>query len=190
MRFAAYFVLPAACVAWWAGAGVKPVRADVRDCVCNLESPDIANIRACGLCVEAAKHPASEHVFLVKDNDPTKPNRWLALPRAHYDGANPLARMSAAERLELWNAAIAKGEELWGDSWAVAMNGDIARRQCHPHLHVGKLLEGNEKDNGYYVDDAAHLPAIDDGTGFWFHPVGKRLHVHAGEQVDETVLMR
>lgn len=167
--------------------------ADVRGCVCDLASPDVAQIRGCGLCVEAAKHPASEHVLLVKDNDPTKPNRWLAMPRAAYDGANPLARMSAAERLELWNAAIARGRELWGDAWGIAMNGDIARRQCHAHVHIGKLLEGKEpanNDNGYYVDGPADLPAIADGTGLWFHPAGKRLHVHAGEQINESVLMR
>jgi hypothetical protein len=34
------------------------------------------------------------------------------------------------------------------------------------------------------------LPAIADGTGLWFHPVGKRLHVHLGEQITETALMR
>jgi CDP-diacylglycerol pyrophosphatase len=173
-----------------AGIATGSAFADVRDCVCNLDSPDIAQTRACSLCVEVAKHPASERVILVKDNDPTKPNRWLALPRAAYDGANPLAKMSAGERLELWNAAIAKGRELWGDSWAVAFNGDIARRQCHAHVHIGKLLDGHENDNGYYVDDAGQLPAIADGTGLWFHPAGKRLHVHAGEQINESVLMR
>jgi diadenosine tetraphosphate (Ap4A) HIT family hydrolase len=164
--------------------------ADVRDCICDLTNPDISRMRGCSLCVEAAKHPATERIILVKDNDPTKPNRWLVLPRAVYDGANPLAKMSAAERLELWNAAVARGKELWGDQWAVAMNGDIARRQCHAHVHVGRLLEGEEKDNGSYADSVADLPAISDGTGLWFHPAGKRLHVHTGEQITETVLMR
>jgi hypothetical protein len=138
----------------------------------------------------AAKHPASEHVILLKDNDPTKPNRWLAIPQAHIDGSDPLPRMSAPERLALWNAAIAKGRELWGDAWGVAMNGDIARRQCHAHVHVGKLLGDKENDNGYYIEDASQLPAIADGTGLWFHPVGGRLHVHIGEQITESVLMR
>jgi hypothetical protein len=190
MRFWVYLGLMGVCVSFWVGSGAKTARADVRDCVCNLESPAIAQTHGCSLCVEAAKHPASEHVIEVKDNDPTKPNRWLMLPREHYDGANPLAKMSAAERTELWSAAIAKGVELWGDSWAVALNGDIARRQCHAHVHVGKLLEDKENDNGYYVDGPAQLPAIADGTGLWFHPAGKRLHVHAGEQINETVLMR
>jgi CDP-diacylglycerol pyrophosphatase len=180
MRFVAYSVLLAVCA----------IRADVRDCVCDLSSPETAQIRGCSLCVEAEKHPASERIVYVKDNDPAKPNRWLAMPRKAFDGADPLVKMSAAERLELWNAAIAKGNELWEDRWAVAMNGDIARRQCHLHVHVGKLLDGKELDNGYYVDGAAQLPAPSDGTGLWFHPSGKRLHVHTGEQITESVLMR
>jgi diadenosine tetraphosphate (Ap4A) HIT family hydrolase len=169
---------------------VCAIRADVRDCVCDLASPQIATTRGCSLCIEAAKHPESEKIILVRDNDPTKPNRWLVLPRAVYDGSNPLARMSAAERLDLWNAAVAKGVELWGDRWAVAMNGDIARRQCHAHVHVGKLLEGQETEQGVYINGIADLPAIADGTGLWFHPAGKRLHLHTGEQITETVLMR
>jgi hypothetical protein len=180
MRFAVWVVLLATC----------GVRADVRDCACDLSLPGIAEVRGCSLCIEAAKHLSSERVILVKDSDPTKPNRWLALPCKTIDGANPLAQMSAADRLELWNAAIAKGVELWGDGWGVAMNGDIARRQCHAHVHVGKLLEGKENDNGVYVESAAQLPVISDGTGLWFHPVNGKLHVHAGEQVNETVLMR
>lgn len=166
------------------------LRGDVRECVCGLTSATIKETPGCSLCIEAAKHPASERVIVVRDNDQTKPNRWLAIPRAPFDGANPLAKMNASERLELWTAAVAKGTELWGTTWAIAMNGDIARRQCHAHVHVGKLLDGKENDNGYYIEGIAQLPAIDDGTGLWFHPAGNRLHVHRGEQITETVLMR
>ncbi|MES1261587.1 MAG: hypothetical protein ABUS49_07625 [Acidobacteriota bacterium] len=165
--------------------------ADVRDCVCDLASPALSETRACSLCVEAEKHSPDDKVFLVQDIDPSKPNRWLAVPRAVYDGANPLARMSAEERLRLWTTAIAKGREMWGDSWAVAMNGDIARRQCHAHVHIGKLLVTDEvTETGVYIDGPVRLPAIADGTGIWFHPAGRGLHVHTGEQITETVLMR
>jgi hypothetical protein len=166
------------------------VHADVRDCVCTLSSPAISETRGCSLCIEASKQSAGAPVFLVRDNDPTKPNRWLALTAQHYDGANPLARMTAGERLALWKAAIAKGKEMWDDGWAVAMNGDIARRQCHPHVHVGKLLEGKESGGGIYVDGPEQIPVVSDGTGLWFHAEGNRLHVHTGEQINETVLMR
>jgi diadenosine tetraphosphate (Ap4A) HIT family hydrolase len=180
MRSALLPALLAACL----------LRADVRDCVCSLESPATPELRTCSLCIEAAKHDAAERIILVRDIDPAKPNRWLALPRAPFDGANPLAHMSAPERLELWSAAIAKATDTWGAAWGIAMNGDIARRQCHAHVHIGKLLEGKENDNGFYVDSAAQLPAISDGTGLWFHPSNGKLHVHAGEQITESVLLK
>lgn len=166
------------------------VHADIRGCVCNLEEPETAQMRACSLCIAAEKYPATDSLILVRDNAPTKPNRWLILPRAKYDGANPLSQMSAAERLAMWTMAIGKARELWGDSWGIAMNGDIARNQCHAHAHIGKLLDGKETETGIYIDTPDQLPAISDGTGLWFHPVGKRLHVHLGEQITETVLMR
>lgn len=166
------------------------LRADVRDCVCGVSSPGIAQTRGCSLCLEAEKHPAGDLAFLVRDVDPNKPNRWLALPRGQYDGANPLPRMTEAERLAMWNLAIAKGRELWVDSWAVAMNSDFRRMQCHEHVHIGKLLDGQETTSGVYVDGPAQLPVVTDGTGLWFHPAGNRLHVHTGEQAAEFVLMK
>lgn len=174
--------------------------SDIRGCECDLQSPLTAGIRGCSLCLEAEKRPVGEEYFLLRDVNPTKPNRWLALPRKAFDGVSPLSKMAAGERLALWNLAIGKAKELWGDGWAVAMNGDISRTQCHLHVHIGKLLEsqepGEEKPDapkraaGVYVDGPGELPALADGTGLWFHPVGKRLHVHAGEQTTETVLLR
>lgn len=165
--------------------------ADVRNCTCDLTSPSITTTRGCSLCLEAAKHEPDETVFMVRDNDPTKPNRWLVVPRASYDGANSLAQMAPDERLLLWTTAIAKAKEVWGDAWGIAMNGDISRRQCHAHVHVGKLIVSDaEATPGNYIDSPAGLPAIADGTGLWFHPAGDRLHVHAGDQTTETVLMR
>ena len=98
--------------------------------------------------------------------------------------------MSAPDRLAMWNMAIAKGRELRGDGWAVALNGDIARRQCHEHVHIGKLLDGNETGKAIYVDGPSQLPVMADGAGLWFHPARTRLPVHTGEQINETVLMR
>src|SRR5579859_4023438 len=140
--------------------------ADVRNCVCDLTSPTIAETRGCSLCVEAEKHPATEKIILARDNDPTKPNRWLAIPRAATsDGANPLARMSSDERLLLWSTALAKAREVWGASdWGIAMNGDIARRQCHAHIHIGKLLDEKKtaevESAGIFIESAKELPAI------------------------------
>jgi diadenosine tetraphosphate (Ap4A) HIT family hydrolase len=165
------------------------LRADVRGCTCDLSDPATAQVRGCSLCVEAARHPASERIIVLRDNSPAKPNRWLVVPHAAFDGESPLTRMSEAERLELWNAAISKANEVWGTAWGIAMNGDKSRSQCHLHVHIGKLLDGKEDDNGFYVDDAAQLPAIADGTGLWFHPLNGKLHVHSGEAT-ELVLMK
>jgi hypothetical protein len=176
--------------------GTQTAKSDVRNCLCDLALPQTRTTRACSLCLEADK--STEAVFLLKDINPTKPNRWLALPRASYDGPNPLAQMPADERLALWTLAVTKAKDLWGDSWAIAMNGDISRTQCHAHVHIGKLLENQEPENspeqkrapGVYINSLAELPAIADGTGLWFHPEGNRFHLHVGEQTTEPVLMR
>ena len=177
------------CILLLALGGVV-ARSDVRGCECVVESSLTANIRGCSLCMEAEKHPVNEKFFLLRDTSPSKPNRWLALPRAPFDGANPLARMGAEDRLALWTLAIAKGKEVWGDGWGVAFNSDISRQQCHLHVHVGKLLDGQEKEGGITVAGPADLPVISDGTGLWFHPVAGKLHVHSAELTTETVLLR
>jgi len=164
--------------------------ADVRDCACNAADPAKFAARECGLCREAEKQAAGTGVFFLKDVNPRKPNRWLALPRAHFEGAQVLLGMSPAERTAFWTAAIAKARELWGDKWALAMNGDGARTQCHSHVHIGRLLDGVEIDNFVVVSGPSEIPVPRDGTGLWIHPQGDKLHVHLGEQIAETVLLR
>lgn len=163
------------------------LRADVRNCACDVAKPESMAARECGLCREAESQPADAPVFFLKDNNPRKPNRWLALPRAHV---HELAAMTPEARLALWNAAIEKGKSLWGDQWGLAVNGDERRTQCHAHIHIGKLLDGVETPNFVEIAGPAGIPIPTDGTGFWVHPVGGRLHVHTGEQVTEFVLMR
>jgi hypothetical protein len=164
--------------------------ADVTRCACDLSNPDSLAARECGLCREAEKQPPGESVFFLKDINPRKPNRWLALPRAHGKAQHSLAEMSAAQRLELWTAAIAKAKELWGDQWGLAMNGDEQRTQCHMHIHIGKLLDGVETPNLVIVNGAAQIPVPEDGDGLWVHPDAGKLHVHFAEQITETVLLR
>lgn len=161
--------------------------ADVRNCVCDLTNPESMAARECSLCREAENQPPEPSIFFLKDNNPRKPNRWLALPRAH---THALGEMSAADRLAFWNAAIEKARALWGDQWGLAMNGDERRTQCHTHIHIGKLLDNVETSSAVVVDDASLIPVPKDGSGFWVHPAGQKLHVHAGEQVTEFVLMR
>jgi hypothetical protein len=166
-------------------------RADISHCACDVANPESMAARECGLCREAEKQPADMLVFLLKDNNPRKPNRWLVLPRGHGKAGDPLASMTAGQRTALWTAAMEKGRELWGDKWGLAYNGDISRTQCHAHVHVGKLLDGIETDNFMVVSGPAQIPTPKDGTGLWVHTIeGGKLHVHTGEQITETVLLR
>ena len=161
--------------------------ADVRACACDVAKPESLAARECGLCREAENQPADVAVFFVKDINPRKPNRWLALPRAHV---HALAGMTPEARVTLWNAAFEKAKSLWGAGWGLAMNGDERRTQCHTHIHIGKLLDGVENLDFVEVAGVADIPVPKDGAGFWIHPVGGKLHVHSGEQVTEFVLMR
>ncbi len=168
-----------------------PVFGDVRTCHCDSANMAAMELqRECSLCVEAEKQPAYVEVFFLKDKNPTKPNRLLALPRTHGAGGHDLSSLPAAVRHILWAAAITKAQELWGNNWGIAYNGDERRTQCHTHLHIGKLLDGQETAQFAVANTAADIPAPTDGTGLWVHPVGGKLHVHTGEQVNEFVLMR
>ncbi len=163
--------------------------ADISTCACDPTQPATMEARDCGLCREAAKQPAEVPVFFLKDINPRKPNRWLALPRALRKGMFTLGQMTQAERDQLWSEAIRKAAEMWGDGWGLAYNGDLVRTQCHPHVHIGKLLKGIETDNFIVVEKVSEIP-VPDGDGLWIHPAGNKLHVHLGEQICETVLLR
>ena len=143
--------------------------------------------RECGLCREAEKQPKDIAVFFLKDINPHKPNRWLALPRSH---AHSFYAMPPAERLVFWTATIAKARELFGDRWGLAVNGDPSRTQCHAHAHIGQLAEDVETPNFTLLDGPAGIPFPNDGSGFWVHPMGNKLHVHLGDEITETVLLR
>ncbi|MEX2262032.1 MAG: hypothetical protein WD696_08765 [Bryobacteraceae bacterium] len=166
------------------------VWGDVTQCACDPGRPASMEARECGLCREAEKQPEHAGVFFLKDINPRKPNRWLALPRHHWKIQHSLAGMTREQRSRLWTEAIAKARELWGDRWALAVNGDERRTQCHAHIHIGKLLNGVETPNFLVVNGPAEIPAPNDGAGLWVHPAGNRLHVHLGEQLTETVLLR
>lgn len=167
------------------------VRADVRTCHCDPSNPSsMEEDRQCSLCIEAERQPPYLDVFFLKDKNPTKPNRLLALPRAHAAGGHPLSSLSPETRHLLWAMSITKAQELWGNDWGIAYNGEEKRTQCHTHLHIGKLLPDQENTRSVTVAGPADIPAPTDGTGLWVHPVAGKLHVHLGEQVNEFVLMR
>ncbi len=167
-----------------------PLGADVRHCACDVAKPETLEARECALCREAEAQPAEPPVFFLKDTNPRKPNRTLALPRAHGKGQNALADMEPLQRQQLWSAAIEKARSIWGEEWGLAINGETARTQCHAHIHIGKLLQGVETPQFVVVKGPAQIPVPTDGSGMWVHPDGGKLHVHLNEQITETVLLR
>lgn len=171
-------------------AGIFGLRADVRGCHCDLNNAAEMAEKDCSLCRVAESEPAYVTVFFLKDANPTKPDRELALPRAHGPGEHLLSSLSPETRLELWSAAIARAQELWGNDWGIAGNGVTKRTQCHTHLHIGKLLPLEKDDHFVVVDGPADIPVPPDGTGLLVHPAGQKLHVHLGVEAPELQLMR
>jgi hypothetical protein len=164
--------------------------ADIAGCGCDPASPADLLEQSCSLSREAIAQPAGPPIFFVQDTNPKKPNRWLAVSRLVRKGVYTLREMTPEERLRLWTAAIGKARELWGDQWGLAYNGDSMRTQCQPHLHIGKLLPGVETGKFVVVSGPGRIPTPADGTGLWVHPRGANLHVHLGERLTETVLLR
>jgi diadenosine tetraphosphate (Ap4A) HIT family hydrolase len=179
--------------ALWIALALMPAAigiADVSNCACDTGRPDTLSARECSLCAEAEKHPHDLKVFFVRDINPRKPNRWLALPRVHHPGYHALRDLTAEERTELWSAAIGKAKELWGEEWGVAYNGDEVRTQCHAHLHIGKYLRESESEAPFRIlQRPADIPAPQ-GEGMWVHSDGTALHVHSGPQITERFLLR
>jgi hypothetical protein len=166
-------------------------RADVRTCLCDVLVPASLEARECGLCKEAERQPADIPYFFLRDSNPNKPHRWLALPRFHGNHPQQLLEMTTAQRTAYWTAAIAKAHTEWpDDTWGVALNSTTKRSQCHIHLHVGKLLPDAEDEHFVTVDSPSEIPVPKDGDGVWIHPLNGRLHVHTEEPAGELKLER
>jgi len=163
------------------------VFADVRGCVCDPARPETMSERACGLTLLAGEHSADQGAFLIRDANPTKPNRWLAIPPALHHTLND---MTPEERNAYWSAAISKARELWGDKWAIAVNGLEKRTQCQVHAHIGKLLDTADHSGGLLVNRVDEIPLPPDGSGILIQPEGDKLRVHSGEPAPELMLMR
>jgi diadenosine tetraphosphate (Ap4A) HIT family hydrolase len=165
--------------------------AELDRCACDISHAEAMVAHDCSLCREAEKQPAAAPLFFLKDNSPLKPHQWLILPRSHVsDGRLPLSKLSADERTAFWTAAIARARDMFGERWALALNGDETRTQCHTHVHLGRLLEGVEHGRPLVIASPADIPVPGDGSGLWIHAAGGKLHVHQGEQGTEGVLER
>lgn len=109
----------------------------VVECPCDHVEPSSMQPRVCSLCKTAQKH--SGPVYFLKDINPRKPNRHLALPTAHERGSQSTSSLTPELRAQLWKGAIEHGEELFPGRWGVAENSHFFRTQCHAHLHIGPL---------------------------------------------------
>ena len=145
--------------------------------------------RECALCRLAERQPAEPAIFFVKDNNPRKPHRWLALPRKHGEHRAPPAEHDAGRTHRVVESRHRESPRALGNQWGIAYNGPMVRTQCHAHVHIGKLLKGVETRRFIVVAKPEQIP-LPDGEGIWIHPVGRKLHVHLGEQTCETVLLR
>lgn len=161
----------------------------IPSCACDSAKPETMLARSCSLSLEAEKHLGAATVFFVKDINPRKANRTLAMLKAHGPGRYTLDDLTPEERTTLWSAAIAKAKELWGSDWAVAYNGDQVRTQCHPHVHIGKLNAAAKLERFLRVRNASRIPSPA-GKGIWIYGDGEILRVHTGEQITETALVR
>jgi hypothetical protein len=158
-------------------------------CACDVSIPETLNARQCSLTKVTEEQPRDVLIFFLPDANPKKPNRLLALPRQQSAGMQRIADLTPEIRLALWTQAIEKAKEKWGDRWGIAYNGDNVRTQCHVHIHIGRLIEGVEAGEFVVVDGPGQIPTPGK-DGYWIHPVNGKLHVHTGEQICETVLLR
>jgi diadenosine tetraphosphate (Ap4A) HIT family hydrolase len=171
--------------AYWAVAN-PPMPA--MSCPCDHAEPDSLDARVCSLCRTAEEQ--SEPVYFLKDINPAKPNRYLALPRLHGNGVQAIGELDAEEREAVWTAAIARAEELFGPRWGLAHNGQFFRTQCHAHIHMGPLSPDVKDEGGTLYAHPRDFPAVGVSQGIWLHPKDGRYCVHLDRDLAEVVLIR
>jgi hypothetical protein len=143
--------------------------------------------RECSLTRAAQEKSDAGPVVFIPDANPTKPNRWLAIPHALR---HRLDDMPPEERAAYWSAAIAKARALWDDQWGIAINSEERRSQCQLHAHIGKLLADTDRSGGVLVTRVEDIPLPEKGMGIWIQSEGKQLRVHLDQAAPETLLMR
>ncbi len=169
--------------------GLVPlVPMPVVECPCDHAKAGSMQSRVCSLCGTAER--ATEEVYFLKDINPHKPNRYLALPKAHAAGYQSTADLSPRLRTELWRKAAARGEELFPGRWGVAQNSHFFRTQCHAHLHIGPLSPEVQDTDGTLYGRVEEIPDIGPEQGIWLHPKQDGFCVHLDRDLAEIVLIR
>ncbi len=164
--------------------GIPPVVS----CPCDHSRPESLASRVCGLCRTAEEEDAE--FYFLKDINPHKPNRYLALPKAHSRDLQGPSNLSDGERSRYWRAAIEEAKGLYSHQWGLAANGHFFRTQCHAHIHIGSLSRLLEHADGQLFDDPADFPNVDLEQGIWVHPLDGRYCVHLDRDLAEVVLVR
>ena len=170
--------------AWWLWGFAPPVV----ECPCDHSQPATLASRVCGLC-RTAEEQTTEFYFL-KDINPHKPHRYLALPKGHGRGLQTGGTLSDEQRVRYWAAAIDRAKELYPGRWGLASNGYFFRTQCHAHIHIGPLSPQVEDVGGRLYDDPAAFPDVGPEQGLWLHPREDRYCVHLDRDLAEVVLVR
>ncbi len=160
----------------------------VAACPCDHAEPGSLSPRVCGLCRTAEEQSAP--VYFLKDINPHKPNRFLALPKAHETGLQAVGELPADLREQVWSASIAEAERLFGARWGLAHNAYYFRTQCHAHIHMGPLSPEIVDENGTLYDRPSEFPAVGAEQGIWVHPKAGGYCVHLDRDLAEVVLVR
>ena len=175
-----------AALACWALVPLVPM--PVVNCPCDHGDSESMASRVCSLCGTAEKH--ADEIYFLKDINPHKPNRYLALPKAHDSGLQSTADLSESLRGKLWLAAAERAEELFPGRWGLAQNSHYFRTQCHAHIHIGPLSPEVEEAGGVVYQTVAEFPDVGPEQGIWLHPRHGGYCVHLDRDLAEIVLLR
>lgn len=178
----------AAAVAVIAYGLVPLVPMPVVTCPCDHAKPESMEHRVCSLCGTAEEQTAD--VYFLKDINPRKPNRYLALPRAHGTGLQATAELTAELRARLWRSAAERAEQLYPGRWGLAQNSHYFRTQCHAHIHIGPLSPEVEDTGGRLYESFEDFPNVGAEQGLWLHPKAGKYCVHLDRDLAEIVLVR
>lgn len=170
----------------WAMVPLVPM--PIVDCPCDHGDESSLSSRVCSLCETAEEQ--SDEVYFLKDINPHKPNRYLALPRAHRSGYQSTADLPTSSRARLWLRAAQRAEELFPGRWGLAQNSHYFRTQCHAHIHIGPLSPEVEDMGGTLVATAEGIPNVGPEQGIWIHPKDGGYCVHLDRDLAEIVLVR
>ena len=167
---------------------VPLVPMPVVECPCDHAREGSMDSRVCSLCGTAER--AIDEVYFLKDINPHKPNRYLALPKTHAAGYQSTADLSPELRTELWRKAATRAEALYPGRWGIAQNSHFFRTQCHAHLHIGPLSPEVEDVEGKVYGKFEDIPNVGPEQGIWLHPKQGGYCVHLDRDLAEIVLIR